>query len=80
MGNREKFRALCKKAKISQREVADLIAEYTHRPCSIRTVRSWLAPDNKISARPCPDWSIDALEIMVVKRKLVDKIGTCTYD
>lgn len=72
MINAEKFRAICEVANISQREAAELITTYTHRPCSLRTVRSWLAPKGKMSARPCPEWALEALAKMVVKKKLVD--------
>lgn len=62
MTNQQKFRDLCQQAKITQEKAAQLIAEQTMRPCSLRTVRAWLADESLPSARPCPDWAVLALE------------------
>ncbi len=62
MTNQEKFRELCKAARITQERAAQLIAEQTMRPCSLRTVRAWLADESLPSARPCPEWAVFALE------------------
>ncbi len=62
MMNQEKFRGLCKAAGITQEKAAQLIADQTMRPCSIRTVRAWLADPVLSSARDCPDWAVLALE------------------
>lgn len=63
MTNQEKFRKLCADGNATQEEAARLIAEQTMRPCSVRTVRAWLADAEKTSsARPCPDWALLALE------------------
>jgi len=62
MTNQKKFRDLCQKAEITQEKAAQLIAEQTMRPCSLRTVRAWLADPKLPSARPCPDWALLALE------------------
>lgn len=61
MGNREKFKALLKQHNISQARSAELLCIKTQRPCSVRTVRSWLSEPSKLSSRPCPDWAIKAL-------------------
>lgn len=58
----KKFRAILETYGLSQIKSAELLEELTSRPCSARTVRSWLTdPENK-SARPCPQWAIDMLE------------------
>lgn len=71
MSNQEKFRSLCEQAGITQDGAAQLISEQTMRPCSVRTVRAWLAPAELPSARPCPDWGILALE---TRLKILKKI------
>lgn len=71
MDNQEKFRDLCRRGDITQDEAARLIAEQTMRPCSVRTVRAWLADPGKPSARPCPDWGILALETRLKTLKRV---------
>lgn len=62
MTNQDKFRELYLAAGITQKKAAQLIAEQTMRPCSVRTVRAWLADPDLPSARPCPDWALLALE------------------
>ena len=68
--NQEKFQSLCEKANITQGRAAELIAEQTMRPCSVRTVRAWLADPKLPSARPCPDWAVLALETKLKVLKL----------
>lgn len=60
--NQELLRSLLTQAGVSQARAAVLIAEHTSRPCSPRTVRSWLADASLPSARACPDWAINALK------------------
>lgn len=67
MTNRERFQSLLEKHKITQAESAAIICRYTERPCSVRTVRSWLNDPSKPSSRPCPDWAINALEKALVE-------------
>ncbi|UXH55942.1 hypothetical protein Q1Z72_01420 [Pseudomonas qingdaonensis] len=62
MTNREKYLALLKANGITQAKSAELIAAVTQRPCSPRTVRSWLNDPDKPSSTPCPDWAVAALE------------------
>jgi hypothetical protein len=62
MTNADKFRDLCRRAHITQSKAAQLIAEQTMRPCSVRAVRAWLANADVSSARPCPDWAVHTLE------------------
>ena len=62
MDNRARYLALLKTHDITQAYSAVLISAVTSRPCSGRTVRSWLNDPDKPSARPCPAWAVDALE------------------
>ncbi len=62
MTNRAKLQELIAKANITRERAAQVIAEETKRPCSWRAVQSWLADPELNSARPCPDWAINALE------------------
>ena len=61
MTSREKLREILLKHGITQARCAAIICEYTMRPCSVRTVRSWLNDPTKTSARQCPDWVIAVL-------------------
>jgi len=59
--NRTAFLALLAGNGLTQAKAATLIGEYTRRPCSVRTVRSWVNDPDKPSSRPCPDWAVEAL-------------------
>jgi len=72
MNNQQKFVTLLTIGGITQKQAAELIADQTMRPCSLRTVQAWLADSDKPSARPCPDWAIFALEM---KLKIQKKIA-----
>lgn len=67
--NREKLLSLLKDNKLTQAQAAYLICEYTHRPCSVRAVRSWINDPDKPSTRHCPDWAVDALTQAIIKNK-----------
>ncbi|WP_205299318.1 hypothetical protein [Paraburkholderia sp. Cy-641] len=69
MTNREKYLVLLQQAGVTQVESAALIARQTQRPCSPRTVRTWLAKPGTPSARPCPGWAIEALERQLENEK-----------
>ncbi|MGI1188752.1 hypothetical protein ACRCRN_32295 [Pseudomonas aeruginosa] len=62
MDNRNRFLTLLKENGITQAKSAVLIAAVTQRPCSPRTVRSWVNDPDKPSSTPCPDWAVAALE------------------
>lgn len=62
MPYQDQFRALIDKAEITQSEAADLIASNTRRPCSVRSIRAWLTDRSNPSARPCPEWAVQALD------------------
>ncbi|MGY8829447.1 MAG: hypothetical protein ACKVIS_07835, partial [Pseudomonadales bacterium] len=72
MDNRNRFLTLLKENGITQAKSAVLIAAVTQRPCSPRTVRSWVNDPEKASSTPCPDWAVAALEkaIEFMKRAL----------
>lgn len=60
-GNREKLLVLLAENGLTQAQAAYLICEFTRRPCSVRTVRSWVNDPQKPSSRSCPDWAVEAL-------------------
>lgn len=62
MDNRHRYLLLLEQYSITQAKSAELIAAVTQRPCSARTVRSWLNDPEKPSARECPDWAVAALQ------------------
>ncbi len=62
MDNRTRFLTLLKENGITQAKSAVLIAAVTQRPCSPRTVRSWVNDPDKPSSTPCPGWAVAALE------------------
>lgn len=68
MSNQETLRSLLERASITQAEAAGLIAEETKRPCSVRSVRAWLADESLLSSRPCPDWALTALKSNLSKK------------
>jgi len=47
MDNRVIFQALLDEHGLTQAESAALICAFTRRPCSVRTVRSWLNDPSK---------------------------------
>lgn len=57
----KQLRALIEQHNVTQAAAAEAIAKVTMRPCSERTVRAWLADDSLPSARPCPEWAVNAL-------------------
>ena len=67
MTNREKLLELRARLGLTQTGVAEFIAKKTKRPCALRTVQAWEAPEDKDSARPCPDWAIGLLEDAAAK-------------
>jgi len=62
MDNRARYLRLLSEHEITQAYSAVLITAVTLRPCSERTVRSWLNDPAKPSTRPCPAWAVVALE------------------
>ena len=57
-----RLRTLIKELNVSQIKAAGIISEQAQVPCSPRTVRAWLTPPEKSSARPCPEWAVEALQ------------------
>lgn len=68
MDNRARFKELLAEHGLTQADSAALICEVTHRPCAVRTVRSWLNNPAKPSSYPCPDWAVKALQSALEKR------------
>lgn len=67
--HRKRLHALIEESGIVQREAAQLIADQTMRPCSLRSISSWLAgPESPSNARPCPEWAVHALETKLKAR------------
>lgn len=62
MDNQARYLHLLNVHGITQARSAVLIGAVTQRPCSERTVRSWLNDQDKPSSRPCPAWAVEALE------------------
>ncbi|MNJ72204.1 hypothetical protein D3C77_688290 [compost metagenome] len=62
MDNRTRYLQLLDTYGITQAKSAELVATVTQRPCSVRTVRSWVNNPEKPSSSPCPDWAVAALE------------------
>lgn len=46
----------------SSRHIASLLTRVTGDPLSARTVQSWSASPELVSARPCPGWVLYILE------------------
>ncbi len=59
---KDKLLWLIEQSGVTQARAAELIAQETKRPCSVRSVRAWLADSDKSSARTCPEWASNALE------------------
>ncbi len=68
MNNRERLKLLLYENGITQVGAARLIEEITHRPCSARSVRTWVNNPDKPSSRACPDWVIDVLKIALLEK------------
>lgn len=71
MNNSEIFNKIRIENELTQADCAAYICEYTQRPLSVRTVRSWLNDQSKPSSRPCPVWAIEALEKAIAQKKSV---------
>lgn len=69
--NQDKLASLIERAGITRADAAQYIAEETKRPCSWRSVQSWLADPSLPSARGCPDWAISNLEARLKRFKLI---------
>lgn len=73
--NRRIFRALLAAHDLMLKDSAELIGLLTGRPCSYRTVKSWMAdPEEVATARPCPEWAVEALRKAVERPELLGRI------
>lgn len=82
MENHERYLELLKLNGITQAKSADLITAVTKRPCSARTVRSWLNDREKPSSSPCPSWAVAALEsaIHYMELALIRRANTNNHE
>jgi hypothetical protein len=60
--NQKEFRSILARYGLTQAKAAALITEQTYRPIQSRTVRTWLANADAVSARKCPCWAVVALK------------------
>ena len=72
MSNRERLKLLLEESGITQLRASELITGRTTVPCSVRSVRAWLAEPDKASARTCPDWAILALTAAIQSKRALD--------
>ena len=60
--NKTRLKKLMLRHGKTSRHVAALLARVTGDPLSARTVQSWSASPDLVSARPCPGWALYILE------------------
>ena len=60
--NKVKLKKLMLSHGKTSRHIAMLLARVTGDPLSARTVQSWSASSDLVSARPCPGWALYILE------------------
>jgi hypothetical protein len=58
--------------KLSQQRAAEIIALASGRPCSVRTMRSWLADDTVPTSTKCPDWAEPLLRDGLIREGLLE--------
>lgn len=68
--NQQEFREILAKYGLTQKQAAELISVETYRNVQTRTVRSWLANADCMSARTCPTWAVVALKRATENSKL----------
>ena len=59
----------------TSRHIAILLARVTGDSLSARTVQSWSASSELVSARPCPGWALYILEMelqIIAEENLID--------
>ncbi|EEB1245416.1 TPA: hypothetical protein ACS7ZV_003528 [Providencia alcalifaciens] len=59
--NRKILTDFLDREKISLLQFTRVVEKLTFRPCSERTVQSWLSSPDVVSSRTCPDWIIELL-------------------
>lgn len=69
MDNQAKLQIIIAENGYTQLQVAQTLEARTGRPCSLRAVQAWLANPDLPSARACPDWAINALNLQDSQRK-----------
>ncbi len=60
--NKLRLKKLMNRHGKTSRHIAALLARVTGDPLSARTVQSWSASPDLVSARPCPGWALYILE------------------
>lgn len=71
--NQKEFRAILEKYGLTQDQAAALITNQSFRQIQGRTVRTWLANPDAVSARHCPLWAVVTLQIAAAKQTQEDK-------
>lgn len=77
---REELNRLMKEYELSKGDVCRIICEETHKSCSVRAVRSWLADPVKAYAKPCPEWVVDTIKIYFDNNKYSIAEASCAYN
>lgn len=62
MDNNKKLRRVITQNRLTQKKAAEIISKESGDKVAWRTVQSWLAEPDRISARRCPGWAIKMLE------------------
>ncbi len=73
--NKVKLKKLMLSHGKTSRHIAMLLARVTGDPLSARTVQSWSASSDLVSARPCPGWALYILETelqIIAEESLMD--------
>ena len=67
--NQQEFREILARYGLTQAQAAELITKETFRNVKARTVRTWLANSEAMSARSCPAWAVISLKRATVHLK-----------
>jgi len=71
--NQKEFREILAKYGITQAQAAALITKETSKNIKLRTLRTWLAAPEAVSAKPCPIWAIVALKKAIKDLEVVEQ-------
>jgi hypothetical protein len=73
--NQSQLQAIIAKNGYTQLQVSQILEVRTGRPCRLRTVQAWLANPDLPSARACPDWAINTLNLRDDEKKRPGETG-----
>lgn len=73
---REELNRLMKEYELSKGDVCRIVCVATHKSCSVRAVRSWLADPAKAYAKPCPEWVVSTLSGYLESGKSIPRLQT----